>query len=164
MNAMQRLQEAFCLQLEGLGRGIPRPEMLFSDAQQSLDIEGDRLKRAVESRQQRLGDRIEVLGNKITHPSDFIVLSDEKLARFSEHLILSSRSVLGSNSQRLSSLEPEQRLLSALDRLFDVASQKNHWLWKIIGELFLQECPWKRICFGQGCQRNTHKSVEELAP
>jgi exodeoxyribonuclease VII large subunit len=124
VNAMQRVQEAFCLRVEGLGRGIPRPEMLFSDAQQSLDIEGDRLQRAVESRQQRLVDRIEVLGNKITHPSDFIVLSDEKLARFSEHLILSSRSVLGTNSQRLSSLEPEQRLLSALNRFFDVASQK----------------------------------------
>lgn len=123
---MERYQTEKYSKLDGLGRGLPRPDMLIAEAVQRLDGESERLAIAVTTLRTRLIEKTKALGLRIRNPQEVLLTTRDKLGRYSKNLDLAGRFILKSCQQRVDGLEAGIRIKSALIRCLASAGERIH--------------------------------------
>ncbi len=124
VSAMERFQQDRRLRIDGLERGLPRPEALLAEAQQRLDGESDRLVLAAATLRGRLSERVAALAARIRHPRDVLALSEERLARLGGQLVTGGRAILRDRRQRLDGLDAGRRMGAGVDRMLSNAGAR----------------------------------------
>ncbi|MEC9022377.1 MAG: exodeoxyribonuclease VII large subunit [Pseudomonadota bacterium] len=119
VSAIERLQQSFQLQVDVSARGLTKPEIFISEAQQNLDVCSDRLSLTTSILFQRLGDRVEAVSAKILHPREFLDALNERLIRFCEKLESGAQIVFDMRYQKLCGLDYTTRSSSAVHRLLE---------------------------------------------
>jgi exodeoxyribonuclease VII large subunit len=116
----RRLDELRTL-VEGLARGLPRPERILEEASQRLDDRGERLAaaaaRALKDRRQKVAE----LAAALPHPRQQLRLLGERLSGEAQGLERVGERLLREPSRELASLDAGVRLGQALARALEAA-------------------------------------------
>jgi len=112
------------VRLDGLARGLPRPERLLEEAQQRLDSETDRLGNALRIRLANADDRVETLGQRLRHPRDVMKAAGERLKQSGERLEVAWGAYEKHVAGRFERLDAGPRLHAAIGRQLRTARDR----------------------------------------
>ena len=122
--AMLRLTEDRRVRIEGLARGLPRPQALLESAMQQLDGETDRLRLARERYIAQKVDLVAGLAARLRHPRDVIRAKSESFAGIHARLGAAWGAYFRHETQRYRRLDAANRLTGGVRRkLADAAMQ-----------------------------------------
>ena len=137
--AMARLTEDRRVRIEGLARGLPRPQALLENAMQQLDGESDRLRLARERFFADQAAKIEALAGQLRSPEQVIAHASQIVGQVGERLTKSMAAFMRHETQRFQRLDAANRLgggtrrkladtaarLEALAKLLDSLSYRD---------------------------------------
>ena len=132
MVCMERYQNDKYSKLDGLGRGLPRPDMLLAEAVQRLDGESERLEIVVATLRARLIEKTKALVLRIRNPREVLSKTREELGRYSENLDLAGRFILKSCQQRVDGLEAGVRIKSSMVRYLTSVGERIYGYEKLL--------------------------------
>ncbi len=124
VTGLERYWEDRRVRVEGLARGLPRPERLLEEAQQRLDSETDRLGNAVTARLRAQGERVDALGQRLRHPRDVMKAAGDRLHLWGDRLDTAWGAYEKHVSGRYERLEAGPRLEASVERLLRTARDR----------------------------------------
>ena len=110
--------------VQGLARGLPRPERLIEEASFGLD---NLIQRALNSIKNQLAIQKSELSNfsvRLKHPRDFLALQERELSRLKHQNILNIKRTLTQCHEKLTALNSQKRNKGALERRFAASHEK----------------------------------------
>jgi len=110
--------------LDGLARGLPRPERLFERADQDIDTLSTRLANATANLLARHAATVERLGHQLPRPREVIAAKEQSLDRCAQVLDARIRRILGDRTARFEGLHAAERLSGATARLLASAADR----------------------------------------
>lgn len=112
-----RTLEDRCTRMEGLARGLPRPEDMLGAAQQSLDYGSERLFANMSRRLELASNGLATVGAAIHHPREVIDRKEQELTQAGIRLGTNLRSSVRNRQTRFAALSAVERLSGGVGRL-----------------------------------------------
>jgi len=116
ISSATRLLEDRRTRVEGLARGLPRPDELFENPMQSLDNQSELLKIRMQALLERAMARIATASAKLTHPREQLDKAATKLAHAEARMTTSLGSIVRDRVNRFEGLSPVERMSGGMKR------------------------------------------------
>ena len=133
--AASRLLEERRIRVEGLGRGLPRPERLFEGAMQSLDHETERLSSAMTRRLDHAASRLGTASAVLRDPRHLLERSGREIAEFERRLGAAVAALVREREARFCGLAPAARLERGVGNLLSGAANRLEAMDKLLESL-----------------------------
>jgi len=118
--------------IEGLARGLPRPETLIGDAIQRLDEKAETIQRVFSAYFDRSKARLEENALKLPHPRERLVGAKKYLIFAATQLVSSTNTIVKESVQNWRRCTEYNRCERAIERIFEGASGKVNTIAKLL--------------------------------
>ncbi len=121
LSAQVRMLDMKTRHLEGLGRGLPKPDSLLQNASQRLDDVSDKLQSGWRSRIRSQQHRVDQLGTRLRSPAQLLESKADKLKSFDGRLLQATKSIQSRKNDRFQA----SRLVERLDKSFSLMNLRQ---------------------------------------
>ena len=136
--AASRLLEERRVRVEGLGRGLPRPERLLEGAMQSLDHETERLSSAMTRRLEHAVSRLGTASAVLRDPRHLLERSGRETAELGRRLDAAVAALVRERETRFRGLAPAARLDRGVGNIVSGAASRLDAMDKLLESLSYQ--------------------------
>lgn len=124
VSSVARMLEDRRTRVEGLGRGLPRPEQLFEGAMQTLDYQSEKLAATMEARLERAAARLATAQASLRHPRDILDRATREVAQLEGRLMGGLGALVRDRASRFEGLSPAERMAGGIARSIEVADAR----------------------------------------
>ena len=124
MGGLTRKLDETARHLEGLGRGLPKPDQLLEVASQRLDDQSERLTMAWQTALQNRSQKVALAGSRLRSPREVLDHKQERLTGLSERLTAALNQNRMRADTKYEALRLGERLQQAMTRKFSDAQNQ----------------------------------------